>query len=162
MERAYQQGYEDAQTGRHSFSENVSDNPYEPVAVPASHLSSRSADLLQSIGRMQVGPRIRPSAVQEQDEELMLDDQVRAFFHQERGLSDYRRKAPDWQLRYKTRYDNEVLTYGSPVADRTVQVLLKAGLLEPGQSESPALRDQNFLILSPKGKATYLAMFVNR
>ncbi len=161
MERAYQQGYEDAQTGAHSFPEEVSDNPREPVAVPASHLSTLVTDVLQRIGRMQVGPRAGASAIDGVVNVLMLDDQVRAFFHQERGLSDFRRKAPDWQLRYirgTEGVDREVRDYGTPISDRTVQLVVRAGLLEEGVSDHPETQDETFLILSPKGKETYLAL----
>jgi hypothetical protein len=161
MERAYQQGYEDAQTGGRSFPEKVSDDPSEPVAVPASHLSTLVAGVLQCIGRMQVGPRLGASEIDGVVNVLMLDDQVRAFFHQEKELSDYRRKAPDWQLRYirgTEGVDREVRAYGTPISDRTVQLAVRAGLLEEGVNDSPETRDETFLILSPKGRETYLAL----
>lgn len=161
MERAYQQGYEDAQTGKHSFPEEVSGDPSEPVAVPASHLSSLVAEVLQCIGRMQVGTRMGASEIDGVVNVLMLDDQVRAFFHQEKGLSDFRRKAPDWQLRYirgTEGVDREVREYGTPISDRTVQLAVRAGLLEEGVTDHPETREETFLILSPKGRETYLAL----
>lgn len=73
----------------------------------------------------------------------------------------YSLKAPDWQLRYirgTEGVDREVRDYGTPISDRTVQLAVRAGLLEEGASDAPEARDENLLILSPKGRETYLAL----
>ena len=54
--------------------------------------------------------------------------------------------------------DREVRDYGTPISDRTVQLVVRAGLLEEGVSDHPETQDETFLILSPKGKETYLAL----
>lgn len=149
MERAYQQGYEDAQTGRHSFSNEVSSDPEELVPVPSAQMSDKVLGVLRRIGMFQIGQRGQP---------ITVDGRIRAFFHQDKHISDYRRKAPDWQL-CLIREGRDVETFGDPVSDRTVQLVVKAGLLERKEGPNP---DENFLVLSVKGHATYLETYINR
>ena len=54
--------------------------------------------------------------------------------------------------------NREVRAYGTPISDRTVHLAVKAGLIEEGVSDTTETRDETFLILSPKGRETYLAL----
>lgn len=143
MERAYQQGFEDAQTGHSALSKEVSFDADEPVAVPETHLSDRVAGVLHSIGILQVGG---------QREDPNLDENIRAFFQQGTYTSDPRRAAPDWQLFWFLKPE-KADAFGDPVSDRTIQLAVKAGLLERLVLPNSG---RNFLILSAKGRATYL------
>lgn len=148
MERAYQQGFEDAQTGHNALSNDVSFNADDPVAVPETHLSTRIAGVLHSIGILQIGGQLKPP---------MLDDTIRGFFQQGSRISDPRRTALDWQLFWFLNPE-KADAFGDPISDRTIQLAVKAGLLE---SLVLPNSERNFLILSAKGRATYLKKYCN-
>jgi len=146
MERAYKQGFEDALTGSEGIKVENSQDPNDPTPVPESLVTAKISGPLHYIGMKQVGLSGR----------LHTGNELRAFYLQENYISDYRRKAPDWQLIDRYHVPNNE----KGVSDRTIQQLVKLGILEPVTTVTRGLHDRNILVLSQKGIATYKSMFL--
>lgn len=146
MERAYKQGFEDAQTGSQGIAVSDSRDPNDASPVPDSLVGSKISGALHSIGLRQMGT----------EQDYQPDASIRACFIQEDSISTRNRKAPDWQV-YPAYSD----TYEKGVSDRTIQQLVKLGILQAATSSDPDLHGKNILVLSAKGRATYTSMFID-
>lgn len=144
MERAYQRGFEDAQTGTDSVAVQATTDPHDATPLPASMVSSKIRGALHSIGLWKFGSGYsggetvpRPTA-----------------YMQDKYISTFSRTDPDWRI---LTAEGDVLD--ESFSNRTVQQLVKLGLLTPARSDHPSLKDKHLLRLSPKGDATYKALF---
>lgn len=143
LERAYQRGFEDAQTGADTVARQVSTNPYDPEPLPRSLIGTKIDGAFYGIGIRKFGSR---SSSREHEPRMVA-------YVQDIGISSFSRTVPDWRL-LKPDGSFEDQSY----SDRTIRQMVKLGLLVEGQSAHPLLKDRNLLVMSPKGDATYVSL----
>lgn len=146
LERAYQKGFEEAQTGQDSLSVSTDADPNNPKPLARSVVTVKISSALHVLGLRRFGSKTTYNPERNEAVAFIQDDYI----------SNLTTRDPDWRIITQHGFEKESFS------NRTIQQLVKLGLLVPASSNHEALQGRRLLRLSPKGKATYRSLYIEQ